>query len=425
MGLAMKTTFLGGAFLLAVIVTPTSSHAQETITIEGQLENGTADAEVPQGMIVTANVFRLGENLDTRETVADAEGRFSFHGVPGGQGYGYIISTKYAGAVYFFEGDYPLDPGLVQLAVYENTSSSSAIKVRSHTLVVNAADSASRLMNSLELVGLDNTGDRTFIPDLAQAGQMDMLRFSLPSTVTNLDVQSSLRGGQILQVELGFAMTSPVPPGTHEIGYTYLSSYKRGNLTFAHALPFGADTFLVLLVQGLGQAKGTGLEEMGHLVLGEGDNQRDYQRLEAHNLSAGARVVLDFTGLPEPSLWKRWQATILGEGFLKMAVPSAFGMALVALLAYVIFRKKEPSVATYGNPVHHTAMTEAIAHLDDRFQQRELGKQEYLHRRRELKGQILGWMAPLPSPETQPTPKQVETPPGPSTEQSGRPESSE
>ena len=331
---------------------------------------------------------------------------------------GYIISTEYSGAVYIFESDYPLPPEPVELVIYESTSSSEAIEVRSYTLIVNAADSDAQLMSTLELVGLENTGDRTFVPDIAQPGQMDMLRFSLPSTVTDLDVQSSLRGGQILQVDLGFAMTTPVPPGTHEIAYTYLSTYKSGKLTFDHALRFGADTFRVLLLKGLGQVTGTGLEEMDRLVLGE----RDYQRLEAHDLSAGARITLEFTGLPEPSLWKRWQDAVSGKDFLRAAIPGAFGMGLLALMVYVLFRKREPSRATAEGPGQHHALTEAMALLDDSFQQREIGKQEYLQRRRELKGQILGWGDRFPLPATQPTPEQVDPPSGQPTEEAGKPE---
>ena len=418
MGLAVKGALLGVMLLLTLVVAIPPARAQEAITIEGQLENGTADAEVPQGLTIALDVFRLGENLETKEAVADAEGHFVFQGVPGGQGYGYIISTKYAGGVYSYESDYPLPPEPVDLVIYESTSSGEAIKVRSHTLVVNAADSDTGFMNALELVGLENIGDRTFVPDIAQAGQMDMLRFSLPSTVRDLDVQSSLRGGQILQVDLGFAMTTAVPPGTHEIAYTYLSSYKSGKLTFAHALPFGADTFCVLLIQGLGQVTAIGLEDVERLVLGE----RDYQRLEAHDLNAGARVTLEFTGLPEPSLWQRWQYAVSGEDFLRVVIPWSFGLALLALLAYVLFRKRETSRAAAEDLGQHPALTEAIARLDDRFQQRELGKQEYLQRRREMKGQILGWRDRFPLPETQPVPEEGDSPSYPSTEEAGRPE---
>ena len=418
MGIAVKGTLLAVTLLLALVVAPPSTHAQETITIEGQLENRTADAETPQGLMVALNIFRLGENLETREAETNADGRFSFKRVPGGQGFGYIISTEYQGATYTFESDYPMPQEPVTLVIYESTSSGDAIKVMTHTLVVNAADSTAQVMNALELVGLENTGDRTFVPDLSRPGIMDMLRFSLPSTVIDLDVQSSLRGGQILQVDLGFAMTTPLPPGSYEIAYTYQASYSGGKLTFPHALRFGAGTFRVLLLHGLGQVNGVGLKETEHLVLGD----RDYQRLEAYDLNAGASITLEFVGLPEPSLWQRWQDAVSGENFMRVAIPGAFGIALLALLGYVLSRKKEPPVATAEGPGQHPALMEAISRLDDRFQHREIGKQEYLQYRHELKGQLLCWNDRFPLLETQPISGQGDTPSDPPSKEAEKPE---
>ena len=195
MGRAVKGALLGGTLFLALIVAPIAANAQESISIAGELQNGTTGAEIPPKLTVTLNVFNLGDNLSSRESAADAQGRFSFEGVPAGDGFGYIISTDYAGAVYVYESDYPLPSEPVVLTIYESTTSGEALIVNSHSLVVNAADPNTRLMNVLELVGLENTGDRTFVPDITQPARMDLLRFSLPSTVTNLDVQTSMRGG--------------------------------------------------------------------------------------------------------------------------------------------------------------------------------------------------------------------------------------
>ena len=394
---AVKGTLLGGGLLIALVVSPPpSTHAQESITIEGQLENGTSGAEVPPEQIVTLSVFNLGDNPETRESAADADGRFSFEGVPGDEGYGYIISTEYAGAVYTYESDYPLTTEAVGLTIYESTNSGGAIEVRSHTLVVNNADPDTQLMNALELIALENTGDRTFVPDITQPGIMDLLRFSLPSTAVDLDVLTSMRGGQILQVDRGFAITTPVPPGAYEIAYTFRTSYWDGKLSFDHALPFGADTFRVLLLHDLGQVTGGGLQEMERLILGE----QGYQRIEGEALDAGARIELDFTGLPQPSLWQHWQDIVSSEGFLGAVIPGTLGMGLLALLAYVLYRKGSllSKAEQTSGPDQHPAIIETIARLDGRFQQGEIGKQEYLQLRGELKGQILDQpVTPSPS----------------------------
>jgi len=366
---------------------PTLAHAQDTMTITGRLENGTANAQIPEGVIVYLDLFRLGENLDTKETAIDTQGRFSFSDVTSDYGYGYIISTDYSGTIHSFESDYPFPAEPIEIMVYESTSNSENIKVRSHTLLVNAANADVRLIEIMELVGLENIGDHTFVPDISQAGQMDMLRFSLPPTAKDLDVQSSLRGGQILQVDLGFAMTTAIPPGSHEIAYTYLSPYENDSLMFTHSLPFGADTFRILLVQGLGQVTGTGLQEMSDLALGE----RTYQHLATRDLNTGTRVTVRLSGLPEPSLWQTWKGNVSWEKFVELGIPAASSMALIILLASTILRSRARSKTVNYSQSRYTSLTEAIAHLDDRFDKRDIGKREYIQAREHMKNQILNW----------------------------------
>ena len=307
--------------------------------VEGRVANGTANADVPPGLTVTLSVFRLGDLQETRDTVAGADGRFAFRDVPGGDGYGYILSAELDGVVYTFERDYPMPTEPVQLLIYESTSSSELIGVTSHSLVVGAADPDSQTLEILELVGLENRGDRTFVPELSQSAQMTFLRFSLPTTISDLDVQSGMRGGTILQVDRGFAMTTPVKPGEHEIAYSFRTAYSAGRLTFDHGLPFGAAVFRVLMPEGLGSVSSEGLPELEPLTLSE----RTYRLLEARDLEAGERVVLDFADLPQPSLWSRLRTAASDNAIVGKSIPVALGAWLLALLAYVVLRSTRPA----------------------------------------------------------------------------------
>ena len=106
----------------------------------------------------------------------------------------------------------------------------------------------------------------------------------------------------------------------------------------------------------------------------------------------GARIDLEFTGLPQPPLWKRWQREISREGFVAAAIPAMFGVALLSLLGYVLLQRREPATAAAGAadaPLQRHALVEAIARLDDQFAQRELEQDEYLRQRRALKDQAL------------------------------------
>ena len=366
---------------------PSASLAQVTTDIEGRVVNGTAGEEAPFGLTVTLSVFRLGDLQDTRETVTGADGGFAFIDVPGGEGHGYILSAEFGGIVYTYERDYPLPEEPVSLMIYESTDSRDSISVSSHSLVVGGVDPDSQTVEILELVGLENSGDRSFLADLsqAQAGQMAFLRFSLPTTVTDLDVQSSMRGGTILQVDRGFAMTTPVKPGEHEIAYSFRTSYSAGRLTFDHGLPFGAAAFRVLLPEGVGRVSSQELQEMEPLTLGD----RTYQGLEGNDLQAGARVVLNFTDLPQPSLLARVRSAATDDAFVLVSIPIALGAWLLALLGYVLLRSGRPASAAAGVQADRAAVISSIALLDDRFRNGEIERQEYLRERWELKDRLL------------------------------------
>ena len=388
MGRAVSGGLLGLALLLLLGLPQPSVYAQDMTTVQGVISNGTPGAEIPVDLTVTLDVYRLGERIESTNTVSDASGNFSFEGVPGGFGIGYILSAQYAGGFYFFEKDFPLPPEPVELLVYESASDGEAVRVKVHTLVVNGADADTGLMNVLALVGLENSGDHTFVPDAPQAGMMSFLRFSLPPLAGEVDVQSNLRGGSVIQIDLGFAMTTPIPPGSYEIAYTYQAAYEGGKLSYTQSFPFGADTFRVLLLSGLGSVSGDGLEETEPATLGD----QDYIQLEAKDMDVGARVDLEFSGLPQPPLWKRWQKSASQEGFVQIAIPSAFGVALLSLLGYALLQRREPAVAVagaLGDPAQRSALVEAMARLDDSFQRRELEEGEYLQQRRALKDQAL------------------------------------
>ena len=378
-------TIAGLTLAAAAIAAPPASHAQVTTDIAGTVENGTAEADVSLGLAVTLSVYRLGDLQETRETVADADGSFAFRGVPGGEGHGYILSADHAGVTYTYERDYPMEaPTLV---IFESSSNHDFLRVTSHSLVVGGVNPDSQTLDMLELVGVVNTGDRTFLADLSQAqmGQMAFLRFSLPTTVTDLDVETSMRGGSILQVDRGFALTTSVKPGEHEIAYSFRTGYSAGRLTFDHGLPFGADVFRVLLPEGLGRVRSDSLQETELLTLGE----RTYQRLEGQDFQPGDRALLSFTDLPQPSLWSRIRNAASDDDVIAVAIPVALAAWLLALLGYVMLRSARRARAAAAAPADRAASIAAIAALDDRFQRGEIDRADYLRERRDLKRRLL------------------------------------
>ena len=395
MGRAVGWAVFIGMVLVAMSISPLATYGQGTIAVDGRVVNGTAGANIPSDLTISLGVIQAGSSVEARDTVADAGGTFSFGEVDSGEDFTYVIGTEYAGASYRVQVELSMLQEPVELLVYESTSSREAIHVNGHTLVVNAADSRSQQVSSLELVALENTGDRTFVPDIAKDGPMSLLRFSLPEGAAALDVQSSLVGGGVLQVDVGFAMTTPVPPGIHEIIYTYRFPYNGSKKSFSHSFPFGAETFRVLVLDGVGQARGPGLELMEPFVLGDDR----YVRLETHDLVAGADLEIELFGLPRPSLWQQLVDAISGEDFARLVIPGTFSLALIALLSYALVRNRRPAMALQG-ALHlgpRSDLLEAMAHMDDRFQRGEFEEEDYLRERQELKERILRLEGVLPS----------------------------
>ena len=385
---ASRLPLLVVALLLNLSLAVGTVNAQDVVDIEGHVLNGTAGEDMPTGLTVTLQVFDSGVVMDTRDVVVDDQGGFLFEGVQGGDTTGYIISTEYGGALYSFESDYPLPPEPVELTIYEGGGSIDDIVTTGYTLIVDRSDAASNVVGVSELVGLTNIGERTFVPDISDASSMDFLRFSLPLSSSGLEVRSDLQGGQLISVPQGFALTTPVLPGIHEIRYTYVTPYEKGKLTYTHSFPYGTDTFRVLLSDGLGRVSSSDMQEVAPLVF----QDITYQQLEAHGLEVGSKVTLEFSGISQSSLAQRFRDAVPGGDLTKWALFVTFGLALVALMVYVLMGRGRRLGAGRGvaeDGTQREKIIEAMARLDDRFNRREIGMDEYVNQRGELRDNLL------------------------------------
>ena len=173
------------------------------------------------------------------------------------------------------------------------------------------------------------------------------MRFALPPDAADVTVQSNLRGGEIISVGSGFALTAAVPPGQHSVDFAYTFPYQGGKrLDYRNSLPQGADIFQVLVPdhwEGL---------DIGGLTprppVGIGDEV--YRAWEGRDIPPGPGVQLTFRGLPEPGVLATLGSTLSGGSFWITAIPSAMGAILLALLLLGLFRRYGPAEdAEVGN----------------------------------------------------------------------------
>ena len=367
-----------------------AASAQETVTLSGTLINGTPDAPfTPQEVPVTLRVLEGAVTLEPQTVLPDPDGRFALPGVPVAEGRLYFVSVEYQGAVY----SETLEPGElgepVTLTVYEATSSTEALAITSSTLFVTGADAQERVVEVLERVSVANRGNATLVADLTEPGAMGFLRFGLPPGSFNLDVRSDLVGGQVLEVDRGFAITTPVPPTSGEpqhLEFIYWVPYEGSTADLSRSLPFGADSFRLLLPTDVGSAESPALTDLGTATV-EG---RDYQLLEGFELARGTRLELELRGLPQPSLWSR-----VGGGaarwYLAAGVPFLVGAVLLGLLARGVWRRRYSwEEATDMDPAaRREAMLREMVALEERLTQGRVSHRQYSIHRERLKRAML------------------------------------
>ena len=323
-----------GFALASALGTPADAQSAAA-TVAGRVVNataGAADAAVA-GAAVTLHMQTL-ETQDSVRTITDAQGRFRFEGISVDPGVTYAISVRYQDALYgeqisLREGD----PPPLTIRVYDAAYDMDAIRVGASSLLFAGADRATQTIAALEIVKVVNDSDYTFVP--GNQGPMSLLRFGLPPGADGLQVDTRLLGADIVQVDRGFAVLGSVPPGTHDIMFTYRFPYDGGETEFTKSFPFGADSLRVLSPDEVLRLSHADFGAPEPVSIGE----RAYQLIETAGVERGERVSLRLSGLPSATFGDRVSGALASARYEYVA-PVALGAFLAALIPFAIWRRR-------------------------------------------------------------------------------------
>lgn len=385
-------TFMGALLLLAM-ADFRGAAAQATVTVQGQVVNGTAGAATPAGATVVLHSFIANRGLAaTLQAVTDAQGRFQFPGVALRDGGSYAFAVEYAGVTYTSVLPSSALASTVPLTVYEATQDLTAVRVQRQVWFISEVNVRDQTVAAVEFVHLVNSGDRTLLPDLSTPGQFSFLRFSLPPGTTGLEVDSDLPGGQVIPIGTGFAVTAPVFPGPHDLNFAYRFPYRGPGISHNQRLLQGAEVYQVLVPERFPTVQVSGLEPQPLLTL----DGAVYRVWEGRGFAPGQGPVVLLSGLPQPSLLTRFSRGLARPGFWEAFIPGALAAALALLLVYGLVqtpRRSRPAAASAvssGILEGRAELVRAIAALDRRFQEGALDQSQYLAERQRLKAQALG-----------------------------------
>ena len=325
--------------LVAALALGTAAEAQRaTATVAGRVVNATPDANGGNGGAVAGAAVTLHmqtlETQDSVRTITDAQGRFRFEGIAVEPGVIYAVSVRYQDALYgeqvsLREGD----PPPLTIRVYDAAYDLDVIRVGASSLLFAGADRATQTIAALEIVKVVNDSDHTFVP--GNQGPMSLLRFGLPPGADGLQVDTRLLGADIVQVDRGFAVLGSVPPGTHDIMFTYRFPYEGGETEFSKSFPFGADSLRVLSPDEVLRISDADFGEAEAVSIGE----RAYQLIETAGVERGERVSVRLSGLPSATLGDRVSGALASARYEYVA-PVALGAFLAGLIPFAIWRRR-------------------------------------------------------------------------------------
>ena len=389
MSLPSVWLLLAAAVLVSVLVggleRSLAQSNDDVISIRGTVVNGTPGAQLPSDLAVLMLVTGAdGALTGTGQTSPNQEGLFEFSDVELVEGGSYTLSVDYDGVFYGVTLTASALEQDITLTVFEPTQDASVISVGRQVMVLADIDDKNRLVTAFEFAEVSNFSDRTLQPDLTDQAQISFLRFALPPNAADLNVESNLRGGDIIAIPTGFALTSPVPPGDHSIVFSYSFPYEGSSLSYRQSLPQGASVFQVLVRERL-----TGVSIPGLNPVPPVDIQgTSYRAWEGRDIPPGRGLELALTGLPEPGVWTRFSSSVTDGTFWQVAIPSAVGATLAALLLWGLVQRYRPTTSRQG--AERASLVQAVAQLDERYQRGQVSEDEYQQRRKGLIAEALG-----------------------------------
>lgn len=369
-----------------IALTQSEVSAQDgPITVEGLVANGTPDSEATSDIEITLHM----EGLATHEHMlanTDADGKFRFDGIQFDPSLVYGISLRHEGALY--GSDLNLSngpPPPITLTVYDSLADQELIQGTVASVLFAATDKATQNISALEIIQVVNNSDYTYVP--GTDNPMNLLRFGLPPEAHTLQVDTRLVGADIVQVDRGFAVLASVPPGVHEIMYTYQFPYSGSEATFTKSLPFGAENLRVLSPHEVLTLSSKEAGDPESITIGE----RPYQIIQATDLPRGARIDVELAGLPKQNIVdKAGQAARSTR--LEIAVPIVMALFLAGVAIFAIRRRRSKgsllTVESSNADQERQTIQVLISDLESNFKAGSVIEDDYMRRRRILESRL-------------------------------------
>ena len=358
---------------LILISEATTIFAQETITVSGKVINMSENGDLLNGSSVVLHE-NSDELLKETEYQLSENNEFIFSNIIYDPNKQYGVSIIFKGALYGVNLDLSMGSiSNLEIQVFESIRSDELLKASLVSILINDVNTETKSISILEIIKLVNDSDLTYVPG---PDPMQLLRFSLPEDAYNLMIDSSLIAAEFFQVDKGFGMSASLPPGEHDIFFSYDMPYDSGKYELSKNLRYGADILRVVSAVNLVDIGDTSHGDFEEALIG----QKKYNVLEVTNIKKGETLILPIEDLPMPSATQRFSSAFKSIRW-ELAAPVALGIIVIFSAGYIIWlNSKNKSDSTSGNIAIDKPEIAMLIELKQMYAKGKITEEEYQHK---------------------------------------------
>lgn len=408
--------------------TPAASGAKGTIS--GAVTNLTAGGSSVAGSDVNLLIYTGQDQSDKQTAKAEPDGKFSFQGLETGQDYTYLLHVAFQGADYAaqpinFAQDSTAESSDVQ--VFDPTSDDKVISSPArHYLLEPDPDG----VTVSEILIVTNSGDKTYVGSTeVQQGFKETLRFFLPDGAQNVEYGNGVADSHVFPVDGALVDTWPIYPGNSQRILRYKIPAKGDSVTFSTKVIMTTDKVNVLAPDSGASLSVTNVPNKSNpdiqgekFLLFSGDKVTAGTEIQItmDNLSkvtaaaVGGAAPAAGAGGASPAAAATGAAPASDPQALPMIAGGVIVVLAVGGAAFMVRRRRSQPASAYGASAGAAAdegidepeetdngqearelemekreLVAAIAQLDDSFENKRVGPEEYGRLRSEKKSRLV------------------------------------
>ncbi|MBH59843.1 MAG: hypothetical protein CL907_01520 [Dehalococcoidia bacterium] len=355
------------------------------INLKGTIINGTNPniiSEYQISLMSTQNSSTELIEIDSKTTSSNFE--FSKINIDESFTYFLMITHQEIPTIVFLEeidDQYEVD-----IVVHDRAFTPEDISIIDYSIMIPHLSPESDVVSILGLISFENIGNKTFYADLSDPNLsgLNLLRFSLPENFENLSVDSDLPPGNVMQIPTGFALSNPVPPGQHQVLYSYSMPRNTTSINYTIRLPFGAKKFKLLAPEKTDINK----NEILTNELTEVD-EKIYEVLSGNNIKNGEIINIQINKIATPTFYDKF-LSFTKKNSISVLIGTSSATILLILIFLSIYRNTQRNYKHEYEENEENELIEKILKLDERFKNKQIEQEEYIILRNSYKKRIKG-----------------------------------